>query len=196
MIKIAVVDFDQIVFENWFIYFFGDGRQLNLPWLKKIVFYLFEIFEFLLGILGIKHKINKKTIDVLRLPGLRRYVLTDRSKLGLKNIKYVTEKLKLEKGFDFIQVRGENKNLNDVVPLPGINHCPVMKPNSICLYKVKRIAEKLNIEPHEIIVVDDNKQFRAVAKESGFRVFPGEDEFFGDADEFARLLGRRMKRGC
>ncbi|MEK7553617.1 MAG: hypothetical protein AAB504_02980 [Patescibacteria group bacterium] len=109
--KIIVIDIDGVLIQNKLARFFGNGNSLWLgkkPWLKKALFSVVEIVEFLFGIKHIPNKELADSLNVFRADNqVSFFIMTDRSLFGLRNTR---DQILLDlTASDFIQVRGDNK---------------------------------------------------------------------------------------
>jgi hypothetical protein len=171
--KILVLDVDGVInpsilltraIRNPFI-----SGILAIPLVRQLAMGTIETGESLLGI-----KYNTQVHLVKDESQKAKYtgIITDRSARGLRNAlgqnQYILDRM------TFIQVR--ESALGNVGKLkygPGLWKSNKLKPHESVFYRLAEFAESKGVSPNQVLVMDDDFNFRLVAKfRFGFRVYP------------------------
>lgn len=142
----------------------------QIPFFKKMMLGVIEAGEVFLRL---RYKINEEMEDVCLhwdIPYIG--IITDRSLSGLLNV--LREKEQILSKMSFIQVRktfeitGQNQN---------VWQTKNVKPDKSVLYRLAEFAEEKRARPQEVLVIDDDRNLRIVAKRHfGFAVYPDDTE--------------------
>jgi len=73
-----------------------------------------------------------------------------------------------------------------------------VKPHELVLYKLAEFAKEKGIAPYEVLIWDDNPEFRFIAKSRfGFRVYPDDTIDIGEENPVfrQRAIAPTLRRG-
>lgn len=161
----------------------------QMPTFKKAALGMIEIGEVLLNA-G-----NKKTnrMDIVRRNWDAPYlgIITDRSRRGLATA--LRGNHHILQWMSFIQVRQSIWSGADKLKYgPELWQTKSVKPDESVLYRLAEFAKDKGVAPHEVLVVDDDPEFRFIAKSRfGFRVHP-DDTVDEELEEFYIPLHRAI----
>jgi len=124
-------------------------------------------------------------------------IITDRSARGLATA--LGEQDYILEGMDFVQVRkGIFSNAGKLRYGPELWEVKEVKPHESVLYRLAAFAREKRIMPHEVLIVDDNPEFRFIAKSRfGFRVYPDDTIDIGEENPVfrQRAIAPTLRRG-
>jgi len=172
MYKILILDIDGIINENklakiashpYVSKFFASA-----PIIKGPILGIVEVAE---ALLKTKHESSMGISGLLNALGVTYVgIITDRSVLGLRNT-FGNESRILER-MDFVQVRESIFNCFIKKPpcVSELWEADEIKPHASVLYNLAFFASRRDIKSREVLIIDDDPEFRRVARESfGFR---------------------------
>ncbi|PIV45789.1 MAG: hypothetical protein COX88_00585 [Candidatus Nealsonbacteria bacterium CG_4_10_14_0_2_um_filter_35_20] len=142
----------------------------QIPTFKKVVLEMIEAGEILFKV---RYENNDK-LSVIRdnhdIPYIG--IVTDRSAQGL--ITALGKQDFILKEMSFVQVRKAIfSNVGKLRYGPKLWEINKLKPHESVLYQLAAFAKEKKVIPHEVLIVDDNPEFRFIAKSRfGFRVYP------------------------
>ena len=124
-------------------------------------------------------------------------IITDRSARGLATA--LGEQDYILEGMDFVQVRkGIFSNAGKLRYGPELWEVKEVKPHELVLYKLAEFAKEKGIAPYEVLIWDDNPEFRFIAKSRfGFRVYPDDTIDIGEENPVfrQRAIAPTLRRG-
>lgn len=145
----------------------------QMPLFKKLVLGAIEFGETLIKA---RYEINDRMEIVYRnwdIPYMG--IITDRSLKGLTLA--LKENTFILKRMSFIQVRKTVFGSDGQLKRMNIWETESIKPNEAVLYKLADFAKEKGVKHDEVLLIDDDPEFRLVAKSRfGFTVYPDDTE--------------------
>jgi len=199
MLKILALDIDGIINESLLTKAARNpyiSRLLaQMPPLKKAALEIIEAGEVFFRV---RYE-NSDRMSVIRgnygIPYIG--IITDRSARGLATA--LGEQDYILEGMDFVQVRkGIFSNAGKLRYGPELWEVKEVKPHESVLYRLAAFAREKRIMPHEVLIVDDNPEFRFIAKSRfGFRVYPDDTIDIGEENPVfrQRAIAPTLRRG-
>jgi hypothetical protein len=169
--KIIALDIDGVLNSSWLDKIATNQRVLKIlagmPTFKKVLLDLIEIGESII----LKKGEEKNSLDAIRHKWDAEYfgLITDRSLLGLINA--FKGRDYLLQWMSFIQVR------DSVLGSLNLKYGQLwktknVKPDKAVLYNLQEFALVKKVKPQDVLLIDDDPEFRLVAQEKfGFTVY-------------------------
>lgn len=186
MIRIIAINADILINQNVPV-------RIKNHFTKRLVLRIFEIMEFFTLLLGFRYKVRMDLISYINSLKDKDFMIcliTDRSRLGVKNIRGFIKDLKC----DFVQIRGKLSKTEIIAPgqnIEGIScliyESPFMRP------EIKTLGKIISSQS---LIIDSDEKFLKSAKKAGYKVFPTIGEYISDPESFTLLLQRRVQYYC
>jgi len=142
---------------------------LAMPFVKQLAMGTIETGE---SLLRIKYKTEVRFVRDKRHDVEYMGIITDRSARGLKTA--LGRNQYILNWMNFIQVRkGVLGSIGNLEHGPELWGTSKLKPHESVLYCLAEFAKSKEIQPYHVLIIDDDFEFRFMAKRRfGFRVYP------------------------
>lgn len=172
--EIVVLDVDGVLVSSPLSKITSSGYAsrflAQMPTLKKIALGMFEIGEIAFKT---EYEMNDGTEKVCYdwdIPYMG--IITDRSLRGL--LTALGKNTSVLARMKFVQVRKSTFGSSDKLPYePELWETKSVKPDESVFYRLVEFTKSKNIPPYNVLIIDDDSEFRFVAKSRfGFTVYP------------------------